>query len=65
MLFDPEFTLIELPKKISAVRLNVFSKILGGITKKKCVAEFFFSSAVTIAEFPEKILVLTLTHSAL
>lgn len=34
MLFDPEFTLIELPKKISAVRLKALYKIFGGITKK-------------------------------
>lgn len=33
MLFDPEFTLIELPKKISAVRLNALRKIFAGITK--------------------------------
>ena len=35
MLFDPEFTLIQLPKKVPAVSLNVFSNIFGGITKKK------------------------------
>ena len=62
MLFDPEFILTEIPKKISAVRLKALYKIFGGITKKLYCRILF---GVTTAEFPENVFVLTLTHSTL
>ena len=49
MLIDPEFTLIELPKKVPAVSLNGFSNIFGGITKKNiCTVVFLLGYVVTI-----------------
>ena len=61
MVFGSLFAFIELPERIPAVLLNIFSKNrIGGGSEKYCVVEYPLGYTSVFPEFPGKIPAITL-----